>query len=146
MKKSQRLQPVLQLAARKKQQAEQQLGQARQQLQAEQQKLIQLEAYREEYQQSILGLGRGGTQIEQLRRMQAFLARLSEAIDQQGQQIVMAEQVVAQATKAWQVAHGRHQAMDSLIERSRDAEQRQEDKQFQKTIDELSQNRRSRDT
>jgi len=142
MKKSKRLQPVLHLAERNKKLAEKALGQAQQQLAAEEAKLQQLHDYFLEYQQSAKAQQSQGAQVDTLIRLQQFMARLQQAAEQQGQQVELSRQMLLQARRLWQSAYGRHQAMESLIDRNRQLEQREEEKQLQKTIDELTLNRR----
>ncbi len=144
MKKSRRLMPVQQLAERRKKAAEQQLGQARQQLSAERDKLIQLQSYLADYQRDLVVTGQAGVGIEQLQRLQSFKQRLFDAVAQQQRQIEFAEQVVEHSLRAWQISSGREQAMASLISRTRTQEQQLEDKQLQKQVDELAQSRYSR--
>tara|TARA_R110002167_G_scaffold741_5_gene3250 strand:+ start:1784 stop:2221 length:438 start_codon:yes stop_codon:yes gene_type:complete len=137
VKKSRRLQPVQDLAERRKKMAEQQLGQAQQQLMLEQQKLLQLQNYLEEYQRDLLQTGRAGVTIEKLQRLQAFKQRLVGALDQQQKQLEFCQQTLAYAKQKWQLARGKEQAMTSLIQRTRQQELQQQDKQLQKQIDEL---------
>lgn len=144
MKKSKRLQPVQQLAERRRKNAEQQLGQAQQQLLAERQKLVQLQDYLGDYQKELLSTGQAGVTMEQLQRLQSFKQRLLDALAQQKQQIQFSEQLLEQAKQAWQVASGREQAMSSLISRTQNQEQQQDDKRLQKQIDELTQSRLNR--
>ena len=144
MKKSKRLLPVQQLAERRRKNAEQVLGQAQQQLQAEQDKLVQLRTYLEDYQRDLVTTGKAGVTMEQLQRLQSFKQRLGDALGQQQRQIEFSAQAVDQAKLAWQATRGREQAMDSLISRIRGQEVKQEDKQLQKQIDELTQSRFNR--
>ncbi|MEH6826353.1 MAG: flagellar export protein FliJ [Motiliproteus sp.] len=145
MKKSRRLQPVQDLAERRKKQAELQLGQAQQQLLAEQQKLQQLQDYLQEYQRDLLQTGQAGVTMEKLQRLQAFKQRLVGALDQQKNQIAFCERTLAYAKQAWQLARGRERAMESLIQRTQQQEQQQQDKQLQKQMDELALLRPRRD-
>ncbi|MFT5721069.1 MAG: flagellar FliJ protein [Motiliproteus sp.] len=145
MKKSRRLQPVQSLAEQRKKQAELQLGQAQQQLQAEQQKLLQLQNYLQEYQHDLLQTGQAGVTIEKLQRLQSFKQRLVDALEQQHQQIAFCEQTLTYTKQAWQLARGRERAMESLIQRSRQQEQQQEDKSLQRQMDELALLRLRRD-
>ena len=142
MKKSKRLQPVLHLAERNKKQAETALGNAQQQLAAEEEKLEQLRNYLAEYQESTKAQQKQGMQVDMLIRLQQFMSRLQVAVEQQGQQVELSRQMLAHAKNLWQAAYGRYKAMDSLIDKSRKMELVEEDKQLQKTIDELIQNRR----
>ena len=144
MKRSKRLQPVQNLAEQRRKNAEQQLGLAQQQLSAEQNKLVQLQTYLDDYQQDLLTTGRAGVTMEQLQRLQAFKQRLLDALAQQQRQIVFSEQLLGQAKSVWQAARGREQAMGSLIARTQNQEQQQEEKALQKQVDELTQSRRGR--
>ncbi len=144
MKKSKRLQPVLRLAERNKKLAEKALGEAQQRELAEQAKLQQLRDYLVEYQQNARAQQQQGVQVATLVRMQQFMSRLQVAIEQQAQQLALTRQMTEQAKKLWQTAHGRCQAMESLIDRSVSEELQAEEKQLQKAIDELTQLRSSR--
>lgn len=144
MRKSKRLLPVQRLAEQRRKTAETILGQAQQQLLAEQDKLEQLRVYLADYQRDLLSTGRAGVSMEQLQRLQSFKQRLVDALAQQQQQIEFSEQAVGRAKLAWQATRGREQAMDSLISRTRGQEQQQDDKRLQKQIDELTQSRRHR--
>ncbi len=143
MKKSKRLQPVLQLADRNKKMAEQALANARQQLAGEQQKLVQLDDYLSEYQNNLRQQQASGAQVIALLRGQEFMTRLQDARLQQQQQINLSEQMLAKATALWRAANARYKAMESLIERSVQQEQQAEDKQLQREIDELVQHQYS---
>ena len=142
MKKSKRLQPVLHLAERNRKLAEQALGEAQQQLVAEEAKKQQLLDYLAEYQNTAKLQQQQGVQAKGLIRLQHFMSRLQQAIDQQTQQVALSQQMLLQARKLWQAAHGRHQAMGSLIDRTVSQELQEDEKRLQKTIDELVQNRR----
>jgi len=142
MKRSKRLGTVLQIAEQRKREAEQRLGMAQQTLVAERDKLVQLEAYLRDYQQSLISQGQKGVTIEVLCRMQSFKDRLLVAIDQQKQQILVAEFNLEQVKRTWQACHGRHRAVGALQERIVDQEQRAEDKQLQKLVDEMAAARR----
>lgn len=143
MKKSKRLQPVLQLADRNKKMAEQALANARQQLAGEQQKMTQLDDYLAEYQDNLRQQQATGAQAVALLRGQEFMSRLQDARIQQQQQINLSEQMLAKATALWQATHARYKAMESLIERSIEQEQQAEDRRLQREIDELVQHQYS---
>ncbi len=141
-KKSKRLQPVLKMAVRNRQLAEQALARAQQQLLEEQGKLEQLFELVEGYEAQARAQQASGVQSTELIRMQQFLSKMQQAIEQQKQQVVISEQMMAHSTGLWQAAQGRFQAMSSLIERHQQVELQAEDKQLQREIDELVQNRR----
>lgn len=143
VKKSKRLQPVLKLAERNRQMAEQALGQAQRQLSEELQKLEQLQNYQRDYEQQAREQQARGAQPGQLVRLQEFMSKMQGALQQQMEQVVISQQMMNQAKGLWQVAQGRYQAMDSLIDRHKVTEAQLEDKKLQQAIDELMQNRRS---
>lgn len=140
-KKSKRLAPVLKMAERNRQMAEQALARAQQQLLEEQGKLEQLYELVEGYENQSRLEQAGGVQTSGLIRMQQFLSKMQQAIDQQKEQVAISEQMMAHSTGLWQVAQGRYKAMSSLIERHQEVEYRAADKQVQREIDELVQNR-----
>lgn len=141
IKKSKRLSPVLKMAERNRQMAEQALARAQQQLLEEQGKLKQLLELVQGYENQSRLEQSTGTQASGLIRMQQFLSKMQQAIEQQTQQVVISQQMMAHSTGLWQAAQGRYKAMSSLIERHQEAEYRAEDKQQQREIDELMQNR-----
>ena len=135
VKKSLRLAPVRnlkqqaeRLEARKLADLQQQLAQARKQLQ-------ELERYQAEYFHNISRDRLQVKQASQLGMYQAFVQRLQEAIQHQHQSIVQREMAVKAQTQKWLAASQSLKAMDELIARFRLEEELAADKREQKILD-----------
>ena len=139
MKRSKRLQVVLDLAERKRKQADQLLAQARGRVEQGEQTLLQLESYYNDYVNSFYAEGAGGINLGQIETHQAFMQKLRVAIDQQKKALVMDRAQLEQVQKHWQSAYGHHKAVDTLVDKLKTEELKQEEKQQQKILDERSQ-------
>ena len=135
VRKSLRLAPVRnlkqqaeRLEARKLADLQQQLAQARKQLQ-------ELERYLAEYFHNIARDRLQVKQASQLGMYQAFVQRLQEAIQHQHQIIVQREMAVKAQTQKWLAASQSLKAMDELITRFRHEEELAADKREQKILD-----------
>lgn len=122
--------------------AEQALARAKQQMMEEEGKLRELVQLTQEYEQQARDQQARGMQTIGLVRMQQFMSKLQQAISQQHDQVVISQEMLAQATRLWQMAQGRYQAMESLINKHKTVELQEADKQLQRSIDELVQQRR----
>jgi flagellar FliJ protein len=107
-------------------------------LRAAQEKLDQLEQYRNEYREQRTAAMRTGIQAGRLRDYDAFLSRLDEAIVQQSVEVTRARAVWEQALAHWQELDQRGQAMDTLHTRHELAERAHENKVEQKGQDEAA--------
>lgn len=112
-------------------------------LRSAEEKLTQLEQYRDEYQAQRVAAMRRGMQAGRLRDYESFLARLEEAIAQQRVDVDRARAVWEQALQYWQELDQRSQAMDTLRARHELSERSRENKLEQKGQDEAA-NRLSR--
>lgn len=139
MKRSKRLQVVLDLAERRKQEADRILGEAQGRLTQGQQTLAQLQSYYNEYVNSFYAQGATGISLGQIQNHQAFVQKLQAAIDQQKRAIQLEQAQLERVREHWQAAYGRHKAIDSLVEKARTEEQLLQEKQQQKILDERSQ-------
>ena len=139
MKRSKRLGIVLEQAERQRKQADQLLADTQGRLQKSIQTMQQLEAYYVEYANNFYAGGSGGVNARQLDTHQAFMNKLRMAIEQQKQAIESDQQHLEKVREHWQKIYGRYKAIDSVIDKARDEEQRLEDKKQQQQIDERSQ-------
>lgn len=105
---------------------------------AAEEKLKQLEGYREEYRVQMAGAMVQGMQAGRLRDYHAFLTRLEEAIKQQAVETERARAVWDQALHHWQELDQRGKAMDTLKDRHELAELTRENKLEQKGQDEAA--------
>jgi len=137
MTRSERLQPAVDQAERREQEALQRLVEQQQRLAYVQQQLDELERYREEY-----GLGVGGLTVSALLNRQQFVERIDQAIVQQGREVERQRRLTETTSLQWLQAHAREKALDSVVGRYRTQEQQSEQRQEQAEIDERMQHRR----
>lgn len=139
MKRSKRLQVVLDLAERKRKQADQWLAQAQNRILQAEQTLAQLQQYYAEYGNQFYAGGSEGVSVSQLHTHQAFMNKLRQAIEQQKQAKQMEEAQLETVKAHWQSVYGHYKAIDSLVDKAAAEEKIQEEKQQQKLLDERSQ-------
>lgn len=136
--RSQRLQPVADVAQRNEAQHMKLVAAARQRLADGQHKLLQLTEYRDEYRQG-LDRQRGGViNLTQLQTARHFLQRLDDAIRQQQAEIVKLEQNVHVCLTRWQDARRQQKSLDGLIDRYRDEELLQRERKQQARDDDMA--------
>ena len=115
MKKSDRLTPVQRLSESREQTAAKALGKSNQAVQAQEQRLSELEQYRSEYYQYVQERGAAGVTAGKLQDLQRFLNNLNLAIEQQKQVVEMARREQEQMKVHWHQAHGKHQALIDTV-------------------------------
>lgn len=130
------LQPLLDLANERMDEAARRLGELIASEQAGEQKLALLQQYRDEYRNRFLETVRGGVGPEVLRNFSAFIARLDEAIALQKAQVERFKQQTAQGQQHWIAERNRVKAFDTLSERHYKGVAQKEAKQEQKFADE----------
>ena len=143
MKRSQRIQVVVDLAQRKAQEGARALAFVQQRLQAEQQKLGQLETYLLEYREGLLAQGRKGVSVQQFRIYNDFSGNVEKAIVQQGAQVATVTRQVEQVRRHWLTLDAKHKGLEKLLDKLRLEERAEQDRLEQKAQDEaVSQRRR----
>ena len=136
MTKSERLKPVQRVNESREKDAARALGHSVQSLQQQEQRLAELQQYRDEYDRQIQEMGANGLTASRLQQMQRFLHNLNLAIGQQQQIVEVARNEREQKRHSWQQAHSKTQVMDKVIERYRADELYQANKREQKENDE----------
>jgi len=144
MTKSERLKPVQRISESREQDAARALGDSNQSVQAQEQRLVELEQYRSEYHQYVHERGAAGLTAGKLQELQRFLNNLNQAIEQQKQVVEMARQERERMKASWQQAHGKHHALNKVVERYREDERLSANKREQKEIDEHAQGKRGK--
>lgn len=146
MRRSQRLQVVLQLYQRREDEMSGVVQAAQLQLQTQESQLHQLVTYQRSYQDATVADSGGGQSmsIAQWRRLQDYIDQLSDIIAQQEQQVGLAKAEVERAEVKWQQAHLERRSMESAIDRISREEQVLADRQEQKALDEMIQQMRGR--
>lgn len=144
MKKSNRLKPVQRLSEAREQDAAKALGDSNRHVSEQEQRLADLENYREEYARYYQQRGEQGVTAAKLMELQRFLHNLNKAIEQQQQVVAMARQRSEQSKQQWNSARGKSQALDKVVERYRKEEDRSASRQEQKDNDEYAQRKDSK--
>jgi flagellar FliJ protein len=103
------------------------------------QKLTALENYRKEYEDGFAARAGAGVGAAAGRDFQTFLARLSDAMEQQRQVVEQARAAHQAAIVIWREAAKRAHVVDTLAERWQVEESREEGRRDQRDNDELSQ-------
>ena len=135
MSRAQRLSVVIDLAKRDEDAAAKALDEARQVLEAEQQRLADLHRYYEEYEQQFNRKGMP-LRTEDLSRQRDFLQQLTRSCDAQAVQVKQLQAAFDQAVAAWQQVHLRHKQLCDYVAQLHKQELAQLDKKEQKRIDE----------
>lgn len=146
MTRSKRLEPVQRLAEERSNEAGRVFGERQQFLQTQQQRLDQLEQFRDEYKQGRLTAGEAGLDAYRLRDYNAFIARIDEAVKQQRALVESVREEVEALRLAWMESLGHSRAMDKAVDRMRKDEYRDREKREQSLLDELAQRRVRGDT
>ena len=139
MTRSKRMQPVQQLAQSREQKAVQKLGQSQQYLQAQQARLEELRAYRDQYAREFEASGGAGLGATRMHDYRIFLNRLGEAIHQQETLIAQCCARHEQTRRQWLESRGQSQAVDKLVDRYRLEEGKQLERTEQKEQDDRAQ-------
>lgn len=138
MTRSERLQPVARLADKQERSAAQALGEAKQAQVSEEQRLLELQTYRQEYVADFQRRGRSGLNGIELQQFQQFLGQLDRAIEQQQQRIRGAVVQVEQRTGQWQQRASKAKAINNVVGNLQQSEVRQADKREQAVQDDRS--------
>ncbi|MBG6925304.1 flagella biosynthesis chaperone FliJ [Pseudomonas aeruginosa] len=144
-KRAARLAPVVDMASKAERDAATPLGRCQQQLLAAQQKLAELERYRNDYQQQWISQGQKGVSGQWLMNYQRFLSQLETAVAQQANSVTWHREAVDKARLNWQERYARLEGLRKLVERYLEEARQAEDKREQKQLDELAQRTRRQD-
>ncbi|MGF6709991.1 flagellar FliJ protein [Luteibacter sp. W1I16] len=132
-----RLQPVVDLAAEKADDATRALAVQQRALADAEHQLVELRRYRNEYAEMPDGIG-----VSALLNRQQFLQKIDMAIVQQLGEVQRRERALERARKDWTDARGRAKALDSVTTKYREQERKTQDRREQEQADERSQYRR----
>jgi len=143
--RSQRMLPVQKLAEERANAAAKAYAEARDRSAAQRQRLEQLAAFREDYLNQRTASGSAGMDGFRLRDYNAFLARIDAAIRHQQEVIRQVEADTERLRLVWMEQLGRARAMDKVVERYRQEEQRADERRGQRQTDELALRRRGPD-
>lgn len=114
MKRSQRLQTIVDLHALQEKDALQAMGRSQQQLQTQQTQLEHLQTYHQEYLTKLVDRQQSGMNVSQLLEFRAFADKLDKAIEGQRQAVVKLEREFHYARQKWEECHQRTQSLEKL--------------------------------
>lgn len=130
------LQPLLDLANTRMDEAARKLGELIASERGCQQKLEMLERYRTEYSERFVEATREGIGPDALRNFSAFMARIDEAIAAQHQALQKSRQYTSQGQQVWMAQRSKVRAFDTLSQRHQDLQARAESRKEQRATDE----------
>ncbi|MBR9828787.1 MAG: flagellar export protein FliJ [Oceanospirillales bacterium] len=142
--RSQRLQVVLAVAERKRQEAERFLADAQRRVNQGENGIVQLQGYLGEYQQQFTATGREGISIQDLHVQQAFMQKITHTMQEQEQALQQARDQVQQVQAYWQQTYARQKGIENLVQKAQNEESHERDRKLQQEIDERSQHVRPR--
>lgn len=142
-KKIARFELLLQLAERKRKQAERLLGEAQQRVRQAESGLAQLDQYQLEYQQQFTSAGRNGLSAAEVQTWQRFISKVGSASTQQQEALQQSRAQLAALEAHWRQALAHQKMMQRLLEKARQEQQSQDDKRLQQQLDERAQHRRT---
>jgi flagellar protein FliJ len=137
--RSDRLQPAVEQAQRRKKDAMQRLAEHQQKLAHAEEQWEELKRYRRDY-----NMGTGGLSVSALLNRQQFVERIDQAIVQQSKLVERLRRNLDTLRERWLSAHARENALDSVVERLRKQEDQREQRLEQADIDERMQHRNRR--
>ncbi len=138
MSKKFTLQPLLDLAQDKLDDAAKALQTAKAEWQQAEQQLAQLQQFKLEYQQRLLESQRHGMSIGAVRDFQRFLHKLDTAIEQQYKYITHCQRQWEARQQDWMNARKELKAYDTLATRHQRQEEQRQAKRDQKILDEFA--------
>ncbi|SEG58293.1 flagellar export protein FliJ [Marinobacterium lutimaris] len=141
-KKIDRFKLLLDLAERKRKEAERLLGESQQRVAQAEAGLRQLSQYQLEYQQQFQAAGRNGLSSGGIQTYQAFINKLSATSLQQEQALKQSRAQLEQVEIYWRQAMAHHKAMQKLLDKAQEEQRRHGDKRLQQELDERAQHTR----
>ena len=129
---------LIHLAEERQQAAAERMSLAQNRLNEARARLEQLDAFREEYRQRLVGGGGKGMSIVQYQDFRRFLSRLDEAMVQQQQDLDRSTQRFVMERQAWQMEYKKLKAYEKLLQREQEREAREEARRQQKQTDEFA--------
>ena len=136
------LQPLLDIANTRMDDAARRLGELIASERSCQQKLEMLENYRAEYRERFVEATRSGIGPDQLRNFSAFINRIDDAIAAQLRVVEQSRNHTHQGQQVWMAQRNKVRAFDTLSQRHQNEQSKIESRQEQRTTDEHAARRR----
>lgn len=132
------LQPLLDIANTRMDEAARRLGELIASEQSCQQKLDMLQRYREEYTERFVSATREGIGPDAMRNFSAFICRIDDAIDAQRRVVEQSREFTTQGQQAWMAQRTKVRAFDTLSQRHVTAQAKVDSRREQHATDEHS--------
>lgn len=116
MKRSQRLQTIVELHVLQEKDALQIMGSCQRKLEEQQKQLDHLKTYHQEYLAKLADRQKVGLNVSQLLEFRAFAEKLDKAIEGQRQAVLLQEREFHRAQIKWEECHQRTKSLDKLRE------------------------------
>ncbi len=136
MKKSQRLQRIVELNANDEKKALQALGEAQGKKQNLQKQLENLQQYQQEYKEKLQSSSENGIKIEKLLEFKSFLNKLEQAIEKHNNDISLLNQELRILRKSWENKHLKTKNLQKVCNNASNEENKIEHKKEQYEQDE----------
>ena len=136
MKKSQRLQVIVDLKANQEKKSLDALGVAQSRKQQKEVQLKSLKEYRQDYLQKNGQVLKKGVSIVRLMEFRAFMEKMDKAVASEEQLLTSIEQEIASLRKNWEIAHITTKNMQKVQNSARTSEQKEAEKKEQLEQDE----------
>ncbi len=117
IKKSQRIQPVVDLAHHDEKDAVKELAAALKALNNNSERLQQLEGYQLEYMERFRTAGQAGISGSRINDFRAFLTKIKAAIEAQREVVESSKRYLEQKKRFWFAKRGRSRALDAVLEK-----------------------------
>lgn len=138
MKRSQRLNVIVELNAINEKNTLKELGDTQQKKQQAETQLENLKVYRQEYEVKYQSIAKIGLNIKQLLEFKAFMSKLDKAIVEQEQVVVGIETQLINTRKQWEQQHQKTKSMQKVCETAAKEELKIEEKREQNEQDDRS--------
>lgn len=139
---SKRFEPIQRVASDRERKAATALGESLKVRQEAEHRLGELRAYYAEYLERYRNATLKGLSAAQMRDYQIFIDKLEQAISQQEQVAVAAQQQCDTSKNQWRDKYTRTQVMNNVVDKLRTTERQATDKREQSDQDERNQRRR----
>lgn len=144
MTRSERMKPVLKIAENRERVSVKRLNEWQQLLTIQENKLLELREYRDEYTQHFQMNTTQGMSTVRMQDYRIFLHKLNQAIEEQAKVVRQTHEDCESCRKQWQVIHGKTKAVDHLVDRFKEQELADIERAEQKESDERGQYQKTR--
>jgi len=136
VKRSKRLQSILDLVITREEEVSHHLNQARQRQEKARSGLTSLQDFRAGYTRQFNQAGEQGMGIRQMLEYRAFLSKINAAIEEQQKTLSRNESEITRLRQLWEQAHRKTMGVRKVLEKSLTEEGRRAEKALQSEMDE----------